>query len=810
MKIKAADLLLKQQRFDLIFKYLYLKNKCKSTSFFTELYSEHIRAFNDFFETNPNYAMPKNSKEDFIQAFDRLYESMSINGFDASIGKIPIGTNGEITDGAHRLTCAAILGLDVDTEQGDNCDLYDYNFFKKRGLNSFYSDYAALEYVKLNPNAYIVSLHSIVSKSYDPEVEKILNKYGFIFYKKDICLNFNGYVNLKKISYGPLWDKEQWIGDGNNAYAGAQAHAENSFHSGSPMRGYVFVCDDLSKVISAKAEIRQLVSIGNYSVHINDFRGEAVQLAEIYFNDHSLDMINIRDFRFFDKDFESMLSNLKEKAKNRGVDFNDICISGSAPMNVIGLRKSQDIDFLYDLDENFNLHTDKLSSHDSELVYYPQVKTDIIYNPKHHFYYNGLKFITLNILFQMKTSRHEIPKDVRDCKLISSALKKIDGLKTKGKFNWLTWEKKGREHNFKLFDRYQISYKEINAFKKDLRDVFNSVRKKNVAYSLSNPLKGNKCLFEDPLYKLSLVKRTFRHVCDWKKIQQVYWLLGDVHSRNLFLNIILFRLLGPNRISLPLENAERWEKLANMEKLCRKADVDGNAKLFSYDFQEIGYPLKLVTTPHWVLENLFLHQYIYASNGVKVSPETDDYIIDAGACFGDNSICFSLMAGERGRVYAFEANPSNLKVFKDNLKKNSCKNVEIVEKCISNKSGETLKMSLNGGATCVSSKGEFGVYTISIDDFITTQSVPRIDFIKMDIEGMEQEALHGAKNVIRKHRPKLAISVYHKFSDYWEIPLLIKSLAPNYNFYFDHYTACAWESVLYAIPEEKQAMNRKQ
>ncbi len=71
----------------------------------------------------------------------------------------------------------------------------------------------------------------------------------------------------------------------------------------------------------------------------------------------------------------------------------------------------------------------------------------------------------------------------------------------------------------------------------------------------------------------------------------------------------------------------------------------------------------------------------------------------------------------------------------------------------------------------------------------------------MDIEGAEFEALKGASGIIRKHQPKLAISVYHKASDYWEIPELIFSIRNDYKLYLRHYTEGIAETVMFFIPK---------
>jgi len=78
----------------------------------------------------------------------------------------------------------------------------------------------------------------------------------------------------------------------------------------------------------------------------------------------------------------------------------------------------------------------------------------------------------------------------------------------------------------------------------------------------------------------------------------------------------------------------------------------------------------------------------------------------------------------------------------------------------------------------------------------------KIDLIKLDIEGYEFEALMGAKNLIQQQKPMLAISIYHRKEDIIEIPILLKSLTPEYTLYLESYSSSSIDTVLYAIPEK--------
>ena len=76
-------------------------------------------------------------------------------------------------------------------------------------------------------------------------------------------------------------------------------------------------------------------------------------------------------------------------------------------------------------------------------------------------------------------------------------------------------------------------------------------------------------------------------------------------------------------------------------------------------------------------------------------------------------------------------------------------------------------------------------------------------FIKLDIEGAEPATLRGAKETLNRHRPILAVCVYHQPEHLFSIPLLINRLCPGYKFFLRRYAACCWEQICYAVPPER-------
>ena len=181
-------------------------------------------------------------------------------------------------------------------------------------------------------------------------------------------------------------------------------------------------------------------------------------------------------------------------------------------------------------------------------------------------------------------------------------------------------------------------------------------------------------------------------------------------------------------------------------------------------------------------------------------PQKNEFFIDAGGYDGVTTKSFFqwLRNNERkeGRSVIFEPNPIQYALCKHNLK--NCDNVKIENKGLWHKS-EHLNFMKNHAASRITTDGEETIETISLDEYLKNEKNP-VTFIKMDIEGAELNALKGAERTIREQKPKLAICIYHKPKDVWEIPNLLLDFVPDYKFYIRHYSLMGIETVLYAQP----------
>lgn len=111
---------------------------------------------------------------------------------------------------------------------------------------------------------------------------------------------------------------------------------------------------------------------------------------------------------------------------------------------------------------------------------------------------------------------------------------------------------------------------------------------------------------------------------------------------------------------------------------------------------------------------------------------------------------------------------------------------------------DTIKYNMLEQGSAIDASGDSFADVDAMDSLLQEE---KVSFIKMDIEGAELEALKGASQIIKRHKPKLAISIYHKNDDLWKIPLYIKSLVPEYKIYIRQHTKFGTDTVCYAVVE---------
>lgn len=179
--------------------------------------------------------------------------------------------------------------------------------------------------------------------------------------------------------------------------------------------------------------------------------------------------------------------------------------------------------------------------------------------------------------------------------------------------------------------------------------------------------------------------------------------------------------------------------------------------------------------------------------------DDEEVFVDAGSCDMSTSLKLKGHCNNLKRVYAFEPDPSNYKVcMRIAAEKIGIDVAKIYCKGTWSENTTLYFDSSCDGASHISERGACSIEVTAIDDVIDPKD--KVSFIKMDVEGAELESLRGAKETILKDKPKLAVCIYHKPEDMYEIPYYIKKLVPQYKLYLRHHSNGDGETVLYAMP----------
>ena len=164
-------------------------------------------------------------------------------------------------------------------------------------------------------------------------------------------------------------------------------------------------------------------------------------------------------------------------------------------------------------------------------------------------------------------------------------------------------------------------------------------------------------------------------------------------------------------------------------------------------------------------------------------------IIDVGAYDGDTVRNFLKMGKKYKNIIAFEPNIFNFNKLKKDL--NSNKKI-IVNNCALGSENKLVNFHSSKDTSRIDKKGSDKIVVKTLDSLNLSPT-----FIKIDIEGGEKDFILGAYKTIAKHKPNLAICVYHKPEDFFEIVDKILYINKSYKLYFRHHSLGFTESVMY-------------
>ncbi|MFZ7102550.1 MAG: FkbM family methyltransferase [Peptococcaceae bacterium] len=244
-------------------------------------------------------------------------------------------------------------------------------------------------------------------------------------------------------------------------------------------------------------------------------------------------------------------------------------------------------------------------------------------------------------------------------------------------------------------------------------------------------------MLENSFYDTSLIAKESR------KLAQVYDLLADEFSKLVFSNILQHRIT-----------------------------MD-----FSY-FTGIVSQKQYFPTDIFTLND----QECFVDGGAYNGETIRDFIKATG-----NSFTF---------IYGFEPDKQNFDSLEKELEHIGANRLKLFNAGLYSATQEACFDSHGNSSSHLSESGKDKISLVKFDD-IAEKYKPT--YIKLDIEGAEREALEGMENTLKAYRPKLAVSVYHKADDLWELPLVVHSLNSSYKIYLRHYMGSLHETVCYAV-----------
>ncbi len=195
---------------------------------------------------------------------------------------------------------------------------------------------------------------------------------------------------------------------------------------------------------------------------------------------------------------------------------------------------------------------------------------------------------------------------------------------------------------------------------------------------------------------------------------------------------------------------------------------------------------------------------LYNPSGL-LSHGEDEVYVDGGSFDGDTIRLFiARVHGQFSRVLAFEPDPETFARLRANFARDP--RIESINAGLHRRRAVLRFHNDASRGAIFQAEGAIEMPVVALDEVLAGA---RVSFIKMNIEGAEIEALAGAAGSIRRWRPKLAISAYHRPSDLWQVAETVQALCPDYDLYLRQHDGGVIETVLYALPPSEAGQGER-
>jgi hypothetical protein len=348
-----------------------------------------------------------------------------------------------------------LLSKKVSQEQQNQQKiLNDYN------LTEDEKDIIMLNYIQSRPSIFIVTLWTVGIKYLD-EIVNYLKKNGNVYYYKTIELTYNGIKNLMLMMYDQFSreTRKEFIEKKLN-YIRAHKILKNKI-------GIIVFDNVMNKNIGGqnsefKREMRNFLTEkvrndiqlkegeeirGNDVIHINDFFYQSCMYSQSLFNKNTLNLFDKQlSDRFLNSKWHDWINNiniLKEWLYNNLslLEINRLCLLGGSILSCYGIRPGTDIDAIL-INNDITIKTSSLNNLINKYFIDEETKfafadigleytkywreswttknneilkifninnfTEVLLNPKYHFYYNGIKFYLLDFEIARKFLRFKV------------------------------------------------------------------------------------------------------------------------------------------------------------------------------------------------------------------------------------------------------------------------------------------------------------------------------------------------------------------------------------------------------------------
>lgn len=417
--LQSPRLFLLPSRIDIAAKTILARSYVEgNTSSWPEyIYKEHIRAFNNFYEDEPR----KNKYSDFYDSFIKTIEGVkNDNSWKPKEPVLRESNSQYLINGAHRVAASIVLGDKINTKSGKKTwsGNYNYEFFRSGhgnipAIDENVLDYITIEYVSLKTSNIFVAIIFPTADGHRDEAFKRLSSLGEIVNMKSFRYNeFIGKEVIKQLYFNSRNDEWNYGLD----FESATYKADLCFAGKGDLQIYVIEANlDETTRVKEKQYLRNLWGKDKHSIHITDTIEEANRVVRMFFNQNSRNFMKInRTQEFASQHMYELFNKYISLAPKSFIERDNIAIEGSAVLDLHGIRKGRDLDYISRKPE-INFTSDGIERHSEEENLYHDISLDeLLTNPQNFFYYKGCKFLTLEVLRNYKKNRFRDTKDKKD------------------------------------------------------------------------------------------------------------------------------------------------------------------------------------------------------------------------------------------------------------------------------------------------------------------------------------------------------------------------------------------------------------